>query len=185
MMIAVRDRADTCKHGRPGSRSRPGGHRRHDGSAARVREIEDPACTPSSAACVVRRGPLHCSRLKAQTSSYWTVARAPVGCVPLSPAASCAEAFCGHFAAPRDFTSSVEQYANFLSHLFIQLADSSANRRHRKSHGGADFFGFACQNQRFPNDFYDQTISQGLGAGEAPNLRDFKAFELSRSLVGL
>ena len=43
--------------------------------------------------------------------------------------------------------------------------------------GGADFFGFACQNQRFPNDFYDQTISQGLGAGGAPNFRDFKAFE--------
>ena len=51
--------------------------------------------------------------------------------------------------------------------------------------GGADFFGFACQNQRFPNDFCDQTISQGLGAGGAPNFRDFKAFELSLPLVAL
>ena len=34
----------------------------------------------------------------------------------------CAEAFCGHFAAPRDFTSSVEQYVNLLCHLLTQLA---------------------------------------------------------------
>ena len=49
----------------------------------------------------------------------------------LAPAASCAEAFCGHFAAPRDFTSSVEQYANFLSHLFIQLAGRQRDKRFR------------------------------------------------------
>ena len=51
--------------------------------------------------------------------------------------------------------------------------------------GGADFFGFACQNQRFPNDFYDQTISQGLGAGGAPNFRDFKAFEFPEPSLAL
>ena len=102
-------------HGRPGSRLGPGGHRRHDGSTAPLREFEDTACTPSSAASPTNRGTLHCSRIKLQTSCYWTVARAPVGCVRLSPAASCAEAFCGHFGAPRDFTSAGEQYAKFCA----------------------------------------------------------------------
>ena len=101
-------------HGQPGSRPGPGRHRRHDCSAARVREIEDPACTPSSAASPTNRGTLHCSRLKLQTSFYWTVARPGGRGVPLSPAASCAEAFCGHFAAPRDFTSQTEQYVTFF-----------------------------------------------------------------------
>ena len=63
--------------------------------------------------------------------------------------------------------------------------------------GGADFFGLHAKmkstiNQRFPNDFCDQTISLGLGAGEIRTLetlkllsfwslyrhfKDFKAFE--------
>ena len=60
--------------------------------------------------------------MKLQTSSYWTVARPGGRGVPLSPAASCAEAFCGHFGAPREVTSENEQYVTFLSHLFIQLA---------------------------------------------------------------
>ena len=91
-------------HGRPGSRSRPDRHRRHDGGAAPVREIDDTACTPSGAACVLSRGTQHCSRMKLQTSCYWCVARSTEWTVPHTLETSCAEASKGSYGVPRGVT---------------------------------------------------------------------------------
>ena len=40
----------------------------------------------------------------------------------LTPAGSCAEAFCGHFGGPREVTWPCEQFVYFLSQLLAQLA---------------------------------------------------------------
>ena len=63
-----------------------------------MREDEDIACTPSSAACVLLRGTLLFSRMKAPDGSNWTVARSTEWTVRLALATSCAEA-CASSAA--------------------------------------------------------------------------------------
>ena len=68
-VVADRVQDDDCGegpirhlHGRPGGRAGPGRHRWHAGSAALVRQVGYPACTPCGAACVPSLGTLYRSK---------------------------------------------------------------------------------------------------------------------------
>ena len=107
---------------RPASRAGPGRHRRNDGSAALVREVGYPACTPSGARRVKSRGALHSSRMKVHTGCQLMRARSTRWTVRASLETSCAVTCTGSATPPVTLHRRTERYEVFSSHLLTQLA---------------------------------------------------------------
>ena len=96
------------------SRAGPGRHRRHDGSAALVREVGYPACTPSGARRVKSRGALHSSRMKVHTGCKLMRARSTGWSVHASTVTSCAVTCTGSATPPVTLHRRTEQYEAFV-----------------------------------------------------------------------